>query len=112
MQAIKEHLKNVALSAFDNNVQKKLCEQFDYFCLEVLWKIATDPKRPNKRSKTIKIIISEERLDDYANLSSASQKDFDDKLTSFLKHRLDSFNPDHQANYDQLPPVGDWHFIL
>ena len=74
----------------------------------ISWKIRTDPGRPLKRSKIIRLNIEEEVVAEYAHGAVAVRQAFDDRLEQSLREHLTHFNPDHHALEDQVPPVVDW----
>ena len=74
----------------------------------VSWKLNDDPERPNKMSKTIAICVSHEAVQDYASASSADQADAHHRLSSFLLKNIANFDPTHNAQKDEIPPVEKW----
>src|SRR4030042_6543611 len=67
--------------------------------LRIDWKLGT-PDRPNKRSRLIRVVISEEAIDDCNNLGIAGTK-----FKEVIKERISSFNPEHDKPRDAGPPI-------
>jgi len=81
-------------------------DDFDDFITKASWRLNTDPKRPNKRSKIVKIIISSVAIDDYENKSTAKKQEDDKKLLRYVEQFLKEFNPDYDVPYgDPAPEV-------
>lgn len=76
--------------------------------LAISWKVGTDPKRPFKRSKTIRLEINEAAVVDYEATSVAVQRKIAERLERLIRAQLQTFDPDHQAGEHQAPPVVHW----
>ena len=63
-------------------------EQADYYSTSISWKLNNDPKRPNKRSKTIAIIISREAVDDFSEMQEKMKEQVISRLESIIKQKL------------------------
>jgi len=72
------------------------------------WRLTTDPKRPSKRSRLLRIVVSEEALEDYARGSAGVRLASDARFTAWLESRLAHFDPDHQAPLGVEPPAETW----
>lgn len=72
------------------------------------WLLKSDPERPNKRSKNIVINICGETLDDFSNLSDSAKTKALVRLETFIKTKLEEFEPDHGAHRDQSVPNEVW----
>jgi hypothetical protein len=72
------------------------------------WKIASDAFRPSKRSRMIRIVISEEAVLDYARGSDDSRRTGDERFVAWLRHKLHDFDPSHDAPLGVEPPVVTW----
>ncbi len=64
---------------------------------EIRWKLENNQNRPNKRSRSIRIIIEEEAIDDCVDFKIAGLK-----LKEIIKIKLSTFNP------DDGPPTEEW----
>jgi hypothetical protein len=74
----------------------------------VTWRLNTDPKRPSKRSRMIRIVIEEEAMVDYAAGSSGSRLAGDARFATWLRQNLGVFNPNHEAPLGVDPPPATW----
>jgi hypothetical protein len=70
-----------------------------YICL-IDWKL----NRLNKRSKLIRIVITEEALDDYSDSLPAKQKEAQKFFKKHIESKYKQFDPNHE---DQIQP-NDW----
>lgn len=61
------------------------------------WRLDHDPTRPNKRSKLLRIVISEEALEDYARGSDGVRLASDERFLRWLHRKLADFDPDHDT---------------
>jgi len=50
----------------------------------VTWRLGSDPSRPNKRSRMLRIAISEEALEDYARGSDGVRLASDNRFVAWL----------------------------
>ena len=82
----------------------------DDFRTNASWRLNTDPERPNKRSKIIKIIIPSEVIDDYENKSTTNKQEDDEKLLQFVETFLKEFDPDHDTLKEN--PVPEVDFVI
>lgn len=108
MNAIKEHWFEILKSHFSNHAEIYL-HDMDDFCLDVQWKLKNDPNRPNKRSRKIRLIISERTIDDYSEADDQAKQKFDTKLNNYIAQYCATFNPDHDTQRDQATPVVTVH---
>jgi hypothetical protein len=72
------------------------------------WRLSTDPSRPNKRSRMLRIAISEEALDDYARGSDGVRLASDNRFVAWLRHQLGHFDPNHDTPLGVEPPAETW----
>src|SRR5271168_4614874 len=61
------------------------------------WRLATDVNRPSKRSRMIRLVISQEALEDYARGNDGVRLAGDERLRLWLKDQLAVFDPNHDA---------------
>jgi hypothetical protein len=66
--------------------------------IRVVWKLLNDPNRPNKRSKLLRIIITEEAISDCHDFEAAGEK-----LKHIIKQKYLAFNPDHNMSRYNTP---------
>lgn len=93
---------------FPEDAEFNTVEHPDRYEATVSWRINTDPERPNKRSQTIRIVVSEEAVDDYKNKSDKVRARDDNKLKQFIVDNLKKFDPDHDTPKEMPCPVVKW----
>ncbi len=109
MEKIKEHWIDIIKNCFPQNASLFLHDLRD-FCLDVDWKLGTDQSRPNKRSKKLRLIISEETIEDYKNIVNDDHRiSFDQKIVSFITDTMDHFDPEHDTPYGAATPTETIH---
>jgi len=74
----------------------------------VSWKLHDDPERPNKMSKTIRIVVSHEAAQDYAATDGANKAQTFRRINEYLSGKLAAFDPRHNAPKHEPPPVEQW----
>jgi hypothetical protein len=74
----------------------------------VTWRLKTDPTRPNKRSRMIRIVISQEAVEDYMRGSGGERIASDRRLVTWFREQLKKFEPDHDAPLGVDPPGVAW----
>ncbi len=102
------HLRSVVARSFSREARVLTVEGRDGLVLVISWKVGTDPKRPSKRSKTIRLVIDEEALEDYAAAPAGQREIADARLVEHLTEQLMRFDPDHHAPLGQDPPIVLW----
>jgi hypothetical protein len=73
------------------------------------WRLKGDPARPNKRSRMIRIVISQEALDDYTRESDGVRFASDARFVSWFQRQLTTFNPHHETPQGVEPPAETWN---
>ena len=76
--------------------------------LLVSWRVGTDRARPNRRSKTVRVTVSEEALEDYARSPAGPKRAADMRFERWLRRELGAFEPGHDTPYGVEPPVVRW----
>lgn len=112
MQSTINHFANLILSSFPEINEAKPHPYIRDFKINLSWLLNNDPDRPNKRSKTIKITISEEQMDDYKNLSQNNKKQADIKLKKFIENKKSQLDANHNSPYGAVAPIEEWHVVL
>jgi hypothetical protein len=74
----------------------------------VSWRLKNDDFRPSKRSRMIRIVISEEAIEDYAAGSDGVRLASGARFVSWLQRQLDKFDSDHAAQLGVEPPPVTW----
>jgi hypothetical protein len=72
------------------------------------WRISGDGFRANKRSRMIRIVISEEALLGYARGSDGTRLASDARFVAWLRRRLSTFDPNHDSPLGVEPPAVTW----
>jgi len=71
--------------------------------LRIDWKLGNDLERPNKPSRIIKIVISEQAIEDCHDFSKAGEK-----FRKIIENKFRGFNPEHNHSQFVSPPVEEW----
>jgi hypothetical protein len=72
------------------------------------WRLPTDTFRPNKRSRMIRVVISQEALKDYAQSSDEVRLASDERLVAWLRRQLSGFDPNHDSPLGVEPAPVTW----
>jgi len=104
---MKDHWLKIIRPLFKPDANFKVFDKDDHE-IEVSWKLHSDPSRPSKRSKKIRIIISHEAVADYQNKKERDQRNDDEKLLQFIKMNLENFEPSHDNPIELGPPEVKW----
>ena len=107
-QKLQEHWVNLIRPLFRENADFKVTGLKEEFEVVVSWKVGTAPSRPSKSSKPIRIIVTEEAVEDYIEKSERQQQDDDEKLVQFIKSNLENFDPSHDNPIEIGPPEVKW----
>jgi hypothetical protein len=106
---ISEKIISAVMKQMPSNVQYSVTEsEFSGALLYANWKLNNDPKRPNKASKTIVILLTRELLEDFPDYPEQMQEDALKRIGSSIRSRLSTFDPEHTASRYQEPPVVRW----
>jgi hypothetical protein len=108
MEKIKEHWINIITENIPKDSYQFL-HQIDDFCFDINWKLKNDPNRPNKRSRKLRLIISEETMEDYRDANNEAQNKYDQKLKKFITDTMSNFNLDHDTPHLGTVPVETIH---
>jgi len=91
---------------FPESAEIKIQKDDDNYLFIVNWLLKTDRDRPNKRSKTIKIVLQKEYVEDYFQGEQSIGINFEKNLRQFVKQKLSGFSPDHDSFVS--PPAVKW----
>jgi hypothetical protein len=72
------------------------------------WRLPGDPFRPAKRSRMIRIAISQEALKDYANGNDAARLASNERFVAWLRRQIVAFDPHHDAPLGVEPTPVTW----
>ena len=111
-QTITETLADLLPEDVELNVTDNLNEYIARFN----WPIDSDPTRPHKRSKTVLLKIHENAMRDFLQVGNKLEAKTLIDLETYLKNKLQLFQPDHNRPRGQPEPVEKWeigslHFI-
>ncbi len=87
---------------FPKNARIEITAEADVV-LRIDWKLGTDPARPHKRSRMIRVIISEEAIGDCTDFKEAGSR-----FRKLIEDRLSTFHPDHSTPRCGTPPREEW----
>jgi hypothetical protein len=86
-----------------DNVSRLSCE-----CI-ICWKLNTDKENPNKRSRTISIVLPYSLLEDYEEgLSNEEKEKFSINFKVFIENKYKCFKADHDSPRYASPPIEEW----
>jgi len=99
--------KNAVLTVEDNKTE--YLARFD-------WPITTDPDRPHKRSKMVKINIHENAIRDLLEVGNKVEAKTLIDLETYFKNQLSQFEPNHNTPKGKFEPIEKWevaslHFL-
>lgn|GEM_PF-1808515 len=80
----------------------------DEFFASFCWLLHSDPKRPFKRSKRVNFVVTPEALSDFENVGNKNEARLQMNLEMYINHKLDEFNPEHDAPEGYPEPTEDW----
>lgn len=107
-ETLEDHILAIVKRVFPEHAEYHLGLESDDICINVGWKLDNDSSRPNKQSKTLKIRISREAIDDYKASNIHNRNSADERLQGTLTAQLQDFDPDHNVPAHMSPPVVQW----
>jgi hypothetical protein len=72
------------------------------------WRLSSDGFRPGKRSRMIRIVISQEALEEYARGTDAARLASDERFVAWFQRQLSTFDPTHDSPLGVDPPPVTW----
>jgi hypothetical protein len=72
------------------------------------WRLTTDMFRASKRSRMIRVVISEEAIQHYARGSEEARRASDERFVNWLKRQLSTFDPNHDSPLGVEPAPVTW----
>ena len=103
-----DHIISLLKNIFPGEAEYYSYKDIWDLCINISWKIGTDPTRPNKRAKKIRIRIGEENIEDYLALSNSKQASADTSFVNCIQEKYRNFNPEHDTPYGQSTPIEEW----
>jgi hypothetical protein len=102
------HLRSVVERSFSPEARIIMVSERPDLVLMISWKLGTDPGRPSKRSKTIRLVVEEEALLDYADAPPGQRHMADARFQEHLTEQLLRLDPDHEAPFGRESPIVLW----
>ncbi len=102
-----EEWEVIVISAFCSDADVSVNPTADEFVATVSWPLPTED-RPNRRSKTIRLLITREALRLYLEKDESRRKQDEQKVKEWIQKQLQPFDADHDAHMNQPPPQVDW----
>lgn len=103
-----EEISDLIRPIFPDGASLSVHPNGDDLVFLISWKLGGDPKRPKKRSRKIRLMISQEALEDYATASEAARSAAMIRLMKYVRDRYQEFEPDHDAPPHVPPPEDSW----
>ena len=103
-----ERLRRVAEGVFPAGARLIVVGGEGDMVLLASWKLGTDPVRPGKRSKTVRVTLSEEAMSDYRRGANGERDAADARFATLLKTKLERFDPTHDTPLGTEPPMERW----
>lgn len=109
-QKVRQHWTELLAQVFPLNSERWWNPESNFdFELRARWIIGVPGSdRPNKSSKTIVVVVTEESESDYLAAPRAEQERYDEVIVEFVREQLNVFDPDHNTPRDQPPPEVRW----
>ena len=104
----KERLRGVAEGVFPTGTRLIVLLGAEELVLLASWRLGTDDARPRKRSKTVRVAVTEEAMGDYARGANGEREYADARFESLLRKRLAGFDPSHDTPPGTEPPIERW----
>ena len=105
----REQIRVVIESVFPKGARVVALPGMKDYQLLVSWKPGTDPSRPGKRSKTVRIHIDAAAMDVFRQADESQRAYSLARLKPLLARRLELFDPDHDAPPGTEPPIEKWN---
>ena len=78
------------------------------YIIQIDWKLENNAHQQNKRSRKIKIKISENAIQDYIDHRNERGEAYDSRLKNLIHQWYSVFNPHHDAVTTRLTPTENW----
>jgi len=72
------------------------------------WRLRSDSFRASKRSRMIRIVISQEALEDYARGGDDVRQASDERFVAWFRRQLSAFDPNHESPLGVEPTPVTW----
>lgn len=108
MKDYSAHFRRLFESHLPNNSRILMPRGSKDMMILATWRLAGDPFRAAKRSRMIRIVISQEALEDYGGGPEELRLASDQRLITWLQRQLGGFDPNHDAPLGVEPPAVTW----
>ena len=105
---LEKHFLAIVEREFPKHAEFHVRRESDDICIYVDWELGSDPARPSKRSRKIKICISREAIDEYTDGSDQNRKSADERLRRTVVGQLQAFHPEHNVPANVPVPIEQW----
>jgi hypothetical protein len=78
------------------------------YIIQIDWNLENNLHKPNKRSRKIKIKISENAIQDYLDHKKEQGEIYDSRLKNLIHQWYSVFDPHHDAAMTRLTPTENW----
>jgi hypothetical protein len=78
------------------------------YIIQIDWKLLNNVHQQNKRSRKIKIKITENAIQDYLDHKKERGELYDCRLKDLIYEWYNAFNPHHDAGTNRLTPTENW----
>ena len=103
-----ERLRRVAERQFPQGARIIVPPGEGEYVLLASWKLGTDAERKSKRSKTVRVALTAEAVEDYLRASAGQREYSEARFEALLRRRLVAFDPDHDSPLGHATPVDRW----
>jgi hypothetical protein len=106
------HWKNLFKPLFPEHAYLRSKQSATDLIIAVDWTLRSEKGRPYKRSCLIRIVIERAVIENYL-LKNADEKELaDKKIFAYVQQQLESFSPDHDTEYGEVPPQVEWRVAI
>jgi len=103
----RDEWRELVISAFSSDADVNVNPYTDDFEAEASWPIPT-AECPNKRSKTVNLVISQEAVRDWLEKDESRRERDKQKVEKWIRNKLESFDDGYEVPRDHPPPQVDW----
>jgi hypothetical protein len=108
MKDLHSHFRSLIERAFPEGSRILIPEGGPELIILATWRLATDPHRPSKRSRLVRIVVSQEAIEDYARGSDGARLASDERFLAWIRGKLADFDPNHDSPLGVEPPAVAW----
>lgn len=108
MEKTTERFETLFAPLFPKDARFRSLPTTDGLRFSVNWKLKNDPSRPNKRSRRVVLMISQEAVEDHEDGTPNDRNTIERRMVDLVTAQLKQFNPDHDTPYGQPEPEEQW----